>query len=100
MPASVGTQLSAFTAECERVEVNMAQKQSSQTADTHAGGGIESALAFAPGHDGDPRTPGVLVGNPVRLAGGANRVMLIPDDRRSHATVVGCTPVCFAEDEA
>jgi hypothetical protein len=49
----------------------------------------EQSISLAPGHDGDPRTPGVLVGNPVRSAGGTNRVMLIPDGRCSHATVVG-----------
>ena len=29
----------------------------------------------------------VLVGNPIRLASGANRVMLVPDGRRSHISV-------------
>jgi integrase/recombinase XerD len=35
------------------------------------------------------RSP-VLVGNPIRLARGTNRVMLMPDGRRSH-TAVDCT---------
>jgi adenylate cyclase len=35
------------------------------------------------------RMAAVLVENPVRLASGANRVILVPDGRCSHAAVVG-----------